>query len=275
MAQCGGYEQVSVLDFFANHPVFMRQEFAAFLKYRGAGSPRTVASHLLRYLAAGRIGRVKRGVYFAAGPGEAADRAALDFLLVASRLTPDSVLAYHTALEAHGYAQSLFERLTFLTTSKAKPVRFRGREFVPVLPLSGLRRKRKSFVLCTEVERRGLACRVTSVERTVVDVLDRPDLSGGLEEVWRSLAGLPMLDLDAVVEYVRLCGQATLAAKVGFFLTQHREALGVPDAVFGRLRKLRPRQPHYLDRRLGGKMAADWNLIVPAAIMNREWEAVR
>jgi predicted transcriptional regulator of viral defense system len=129
--------------------------------------------------------------------------------------------------------------------------------------------------LCTEVERRGLSCRVTSVERTLVDVLDRPDLAGGLEEVWRSLTSLPMLDLDAVVTYVRLCGQAMLAAKVGFFLAQHREALGVPEAVFARLRKLRPRQSRYLDRRLGGKMASDWNLIVPAPIVSREWEAVR
>ena len=190
-------------------------------------------------------------------------------------MAPDAVLAYHTALEAHGYAQSLFERLFFLTTTKAKPARFRDRQFVPVLPLAGLRRKQQAFVFCEEVERKGLPCRVTAVERTLVDVLDRPDLAGGLEEIWRSLASIPMLDAEMVVEYVRLCGQATLAAKVGFYLDQHREALSVPDSVLKRLQDLRPRQPRYLDRRLGGKMAAVWNLIVPAPIANREWEAVR
>lgn len=102
-----------------------------------------------------------------------------------------------------------------------------------------------------------------------------PDLAGGLEEVWRSLTGVPMLDLKMVVEYVRLCGQATLAAKVGFFLTRHRDALGVPERVLTRLRRLRPRQPRYLDRRLGGKMVADWNLIVPTPVLNRDWEVVR
>lgn len=264
---------MTVLDFLAAHPVFTRQEFGTFLQQEGVGSARTAESHLLRYLASRRIGRVKRGVYFAAGPGERAERAALDFLLVASRLTPDAVLGYHTALETHGYAQSLFERLFFLTASKAKPVAFRGRRFVPVVPSATLRRKKKAFVFCTEVERRGLPCRVTTVERTLVDVLDRPDLAGGLEEAWRSLAGIPMFDLEVVVKYVRLCGQATLAAKVGFFLEQHRETHGVSEQVLTRLRRMRPEQPHYLDRKLGGRMAAGWNLIVPAAILGREWEA--
>ncbi len=266
---------MSVLDFFAMYPVFTREEFVRFLAGRGASSIETANAHLRRYQAAGRIARVKRGVYIAARPGEGATKSPVDFLLVASRLTPDAVLAYHTALEAHGYAQSVFERLFFLTTTKAKPVRFRERQFVPVLPLAGLRREQQAFVFCGEVERSGLPCRVTTVERTLVDLLDRPDLAGGLEEVWRSLAGIPMLDLSTVVEYVRLCGQATLAAKVGFYVAQHREALSVPDSVLKRLQELRPRQPRYLDRRLGGKMAVDWNLIVPMPIVNRDWEAVR
>jgi len=265
---------VPVLDFFSAHPVFTREEFAHFLRGRLVKSARTTESHLLRYLTSGRIGRVKRGVYFSAGPGETAENASLDFLLVASRLTSDGVLAYHTALEAHGYAQSLFERLYFLTTSKAKALTFRGGHFIPVSPSAALRRKKKPFTLSTEVERRGLPCRVTTLERTLVDVLDRPDLAGGFEEVWRSLSSVPLFDLNVVVNYVRLCGQATLAAKVGFFLERRQAALGVPQTVLERLRRMRPKQPHYLDRKLGGKMAPGWNLMVPAPVLAGEWERV-
>lgn len=114
---------------------------------------------------------------------------------------------------------------------------------------------------------------MTTLERTLVDVLDRPDLAGGLEEAWRSLAGVPLFDLEAVLDYVRLRGQATLAAKVGFFLEQRKDALGVRDEALARLRRLRPRQPHYLDRRLGGRLAPGWNLIVPTTILARAWEA--
>lgn len=264
-----------VVDFFASHPVFSRDEFVQFLKQRGAPSVETANVHLKRYLASGRIARVKRGVYVAAGPGETAHRGALDFPLVASRLVPDAVLAYHTALEVHGYAQSLFERLFFLTASKAKPLTFRHRRFVPVAPPKPLRGQSQYFSHTTEVERRGLSCRVTTLERTVVDVLGRPDLAGGLEEVWRSLAGIPLLDLGAVLEYVRLRGLATLAGRVGLFLEQRKGALAVPAHVLDALRAIRPKQVQYLDRRHRGRLAPGWNLIVPEALLSRDWEAIR
>jgi predicted transcriptional regulator of viral defense system len=185
------------------------------------------------------------------------------------------VLAYHTALEAHGYAQSVFERLFFLTQHKVKAVTFRGRGFVPVAPPQVLQRKRLSDTSTVELERRGLTFRATSVERTAVDVLDRPDLAGGLEEVWRSLAAVPLLDLRVVVEYVRLRGLATLAAKVGLFLERHSEHFSVPARVLDELQSLRPRAPHYLDRSRRGKLVPAWNLIVPTALHEGEPEAIR
>ncbi len=261
-------------DFFSGHPVFTRDEFAAAIAEGQKALRRTVDSHLGLYLRAGRIGRVKRGVFFAASPGEAASKSPVDFLLVASRLAPDAVLGYHTALEAHGYAQSVYERLFFLTQHKVKATTFRGRVFVPVAPPRALQRKRLSHTSVVEVERRGLAYRVTSLERTTVDALDRPDLTGGLEEAWRSLSAIPLLDLRAVLEYVRLRNLATLAAKVGLFLDRHKNHFSVPAPMLEELRSLRPRAPHYLDRSARGKLVAPWNLIVPTVLLEGDWEAV-
>jgi predicted transcriptional regulator of viral defense system len=266
---------VKPLDFFSLHPVFTRDQFAAAIRDGRHTPRRTVDSHLGTYLRAGRIGRVKRGVFFAGRPGDAVASAPVDFLLVASRLAPDAVLAYHTALEAHGYAQSVFERLFFLTQRKVKPLAFRGRTFVPVVPPQVLQRKELSETSTVELERRGLTVRATSVERTAVDVLDRPDLAGGLEEVWRSLSAIPLLDLRAVVEYVQLRELATLAAKVGLFLEQHREHFSVPAHALEVLRSRRPRAPHYLDRSKSSKLVANWNLIVPTVLLESEPEAVQ
>lgn len=263
------------LDFFSTHPVFTRDEFASALAHGRTPSSQTVDSHLGRYLRAGRLGRVKRGVFFTARPGEAVANSPVDLLLVASRLAPDAVLGYHTALEAHGYAQSVYERFFFLTQRKVKTVTFRGRAFVPVTPPQVLQRKRLSHTLTVELERRGLSCRVTSLERTAVDALDRPDLAGGLEEAWRSLSAIPLLDLRVVVDYVRLRNLATLAAKVGLFFERHKDHFSVPARVLEELQSLRPRAPHYIDRSAGGKLVATWNLIVPAVLLEGEWEAVR
>ena len=123
-------------------------------------------------------------------------------------------------------------------------------------------------------ERRGLPCRVTTVECTLVDVLDRPDLAGGFEELWRSLSSGPLINLGIVIDYVRFCGQATLPAKVGFFLERHQAALGVPRTVLEHLRRMWPNQPNYLGRKVGGPMAPGWNLLVPAPVLADEWERV-
>lgn len=266
---------MKILDFFTAHPVFTREELAQGIGKGRAARRSTVDSSLGRYQRAGRIGRVKRGVFFVAGPGETAATSPVDFLLIASRLAPDAVLGYHTALEAHGYAQSVYERLFFLTERKSKPVMFRGRLFTPVAPPLVLQRRRESDTFTTEVERRGVACRVTTLERTLVDALDRPDLTGGLEEAWRSLSAIPLLDLAHVLEYVGVRHVATLAAKVGLFLERHREQFAVRAEVLDALRALRPRQPHYLDRATGGKLVTPWNVMVPRALMEGEWEAVR
>ena len=115
--------------------------------------------------------------------------------------------------------------------------------------------------------------RVANLERTLVDVLDRPELTGSWEEIWRSLESIEFFDIEQVVEYVLLLGNATTAAKVGFFLEQHKEDLMVDDGHLKPLRKLRPRQPHYLMRgkRKHGRWMKKWNLMVPDEILNQSW----
>lgn len=191
-------------------------------------------------------------------------------------MTDDAVLAYHTALEIHGRAYSVYRRFTYLSRRPSQPVRFRGFEFRCVVAPKVLRDRDQESFGVTEIERQGLPVRVTDLERTFVDALDRPDLCGGREEVWRSLESIEYLKLDEVVKYVRLPGKPTTAARVGFFLQQHREALMVDEKQLGKLRKLAPRQPHYLERRnrSGGTLLKDWNLIVPEDVVNRSWAEV-
>jgi len=118
------------------------------------------------------------------------------------------------------------------------------------------------------IDRAGLDIRVTGLERTFVDVLNRPDLTGSWEEIWRSLESVEFLNLDKVALYVDLLGNATTAAKVGFFLEQHRDSLIVDEAHLKTFRDRLPRQPHYLERsrRKAGRCFAAWKLVVPEEI---------
>lgn len=262
-------------EFFNSTPVFTRAEFEAARAATAKRSPRTTDSLLRRYVADERLVRVRGGVYVVVPRGADAATAPVDPYLVATKLSPDATLGYHAALQFWGKAYSVWQRFHFLTESSTRAFEFRGLEFVPVkvpIPLRGLP---AADLQVTEQRHGGGTVRVTTLERTLVDVLDAPANAGGWEEIWRSLEMIEFFDLDAVILYTSKLGSALTAARVGFFLDQHRETLMVEESHLERLRKLRPRQPRYLDaRRTPGKLVASWNLIVPEEVLGRTWAEV-
>jgi predicted transcriptional regulator of viral defense system len=262
-------------EFFDSTPVFTRTEFDAARASSAHRSRRTTDSLLRRYVAAGRLLRLRAGLYAVVPRGADDATAPVDPYLVATKLAPDATAAYHAALQFWGKAYSVWQRFHFVTETSTRALRFRGLEFVPVKLQRPLRQLPTSERYVTEQRHGGGVVRVTTLERTLVDVLDAPSNAGGWEEVWRSLELIEFFDLDAVISYAVKLGSALTAARVGFFLEQHRETLMVEDKHLDQLRRLRPRQPRYLDaRRNPGKLVAAWNLIVPEDVLRRTWADV-
>jgi predicted transcriptional regulator of viral defense system len=264
-------------DFFAQHPLFRTEEVAAYLAEHGSGNPLTRKSLLTHHEKQGHVLRVRRGLYASVPAGTSPDAAPIDPFLLAGMAAPDSVLAYHTALAVHGKTYSVHRQFQFLTETNARPFKFRDGQFRPVrFPKALVAAGQQRFDV-GETERSGLTVHVTGLERTMVDVLDRPDLGGGWEQVWRSLESVEFFDLDRVVEYALLLGNATTVAKVGFYLEQHRETLMVEDTHLARLRERRPTVPRYVEPRGRGraKLLSAWNLLVPVELIERSWEAER
>ena len=263
-------------DFFAKHPVFILAEFAAWYGFRHAVGARTVETILFYHTRRGRLVRVRRGFYAVVPAGSRAASLPVDPFLLAAKMTDDAVLAYHTALEFHGKAHTVTQEFLYLTKRAARPFTFRGQRFQGLSIPPALRVKKAEHFGVVTADRMGLDVRVTSLERTMVDVLDRPQFGGGWEEIWRSLESVEFFDLDAVIEYTLLLGNATTVAKVGFFLEQHKGALMVEDKHLERLRAHRPREPHYLSRRdrKAGKLVSGWNLIVPSEVLERRWQEI-
>jgi len=262
--------------FFSKHPVFTVREFADFLAECGSANQWTRKALLAHHQKQGRILRVRRGLYVVVSPGVEPENCPVDPYLLAAKMTDDAVLGYHTALEFYGKAYSVHERFLYLTCRPLRPMKFRSYHFQSVLFPKALRDKSKQAFGVTGRERAGVSVSVTSLERTLVDLLDRPNLGGGWEEIWRSLEAVEFFDIDQVVEYALLLGNATTMAKVGFFLEQHYEALMVDDVHLRPLRENRPRNPHYLVRKSQrpGHLVAGWNLIVPVEILERSWAEV-
>lgn len=264
-------------DFLNTHSVFRTDEFGDHLSEKDSRNVRTRDSLLRHYTRIGRILSVRRGLYAVVSPGQTTETAQPDPFLLASRMTPDAVLAYHTALEFHGRAYSAFHVFTYLSRTVTRSAEFRGNTFRGAAFPKSLLAKGSEHLGVETADRSGLEVRVTSLERTLVDVLDRPATSGGWEEIWRSLESVEYFDLEQVTDYALMLGNATTVAKVGFYLEQHAQQLMVEGSSLARLRAHVPKAVHYLDRSTRGpaRLADPWNLIVPERILNRTWEEVR
>ena len=259
-------------DFFATHPVFTHAEYVAAHTATGRSS-RTSNNLLAMHLRAGRLVRVRRGLYAAVPPGVDPQHATVDPYLVASKLADDAAVAYHAALQFHGKAYSVWHRFHYVTGARAKPTRFRALEFLPAQAPVAVRSLPDLGGGVVEHRHAGGVVRATSLERTLVDVLDRPDRAGGWEEVWRSLEMVEFFDLDAVADYALKLGTALTVARVGFYLEQHRDALMVDDQHLEALQRHAPAQPLYLDsKRESGRLVSGWNLVVPERVLERSWE---
>ncbi len=260
-------------DFFDRNPVFMREEFLAL---KGSGrSPLTSRNLLAHHTSRGRLVRVRRGLYATVPRGVEPGAARVDPYLMATKLAPDAVVAYHSALQFHGKAYSATNRFTYLTRRRLRALRFRDAEFVAVRCPASLRVLPDMGGGVLDQPHAGGHVRVATLERTLVDVLDAPQHGGGWEEVWRSLESVEFFDLDAVVKHALKLDSSLTVARVGFFLDQHRETLMAEERHLAALRKRAPAQPLYLDRkREPGKLVRAWNLVVPERVLTRSWAAV-
>lgn len=258
--------------FFRKHPVFTIDDLKKYLSSHGQPGQRTHEALLAYYRKTGRVIQIRRGLYAVIPKGADPENHPVDLFLVAGKMTQDSILSYHTSLEYFGKAYSVFTQIIYSASRPPNAFIFRSHRIQGTKFPKALLQKNKEHMEVSTEDRKGLKIRVATLERTLVDVLDRPYLSGSWEEIWRSLESIEFFNLDSVVEYALTLENKTTAAKVGFFLEQHSESLMVKDYHLDSLQKLRPCQPHYMERtkRKSGSYNSDWNLVVPNALIDPE-----
>lgn len=267
---------MKVSKFFQSNPVFRHEMFAAFLNANGTRTAKTREALLAYHVNKGHLLRVRRGLYAVVPEGINPKRHQVDPYLLGAHMTEDAVLAYHSALQFHGKAYSMHYRFPYLSRHSRRSFGFQGLEFTAALFPKTLKTNNSELFGVETYNHIGGKVRVTNLERTMVDVLMRPDLCGGWEEVWRCLESVEYFNLTQVIDYVLMTRSATAVAKVGFFLEQHRNTLMVEEAQLDLLRKHIPNQPCYLDRsrREPGKLVNSWQLVVPPTVLERTWEEV-
>jgi predicted transcriptional regulator of viral defense system len=140
-----------------------------------------------------------------------------DALAVGTFLAPDGAAAYRSATRHWNWTTQLPSPVTFMTPRR----RFNNSPTVLGVPYRFvLVRPDRLFGVFRAFEG-GLPVHVTERERTIVDMMDRPDLCGGIAEVVEALrTGWPECDPVRVVEYVQRHGGGTVPKRLGFLVEQ-------------------------------------------------------
>ena len=256
--------------FFDEKPVFTTGEFA--IAFPGKGK-RTNQSLLDYHVAAGNILRVRRALYASIPLSSNVEKFVVDPLLIASKITEDSVVSYHSALRYYGLAHSARRIVTFTTKSRnIKSFEFQNSLFQPVLTSKALVDASLENLLVSQVNYQGGVLKVSTQERTFVDCVERLDLVGGVEELIRSSEEFFVLQIDEVARYALALKNATTIAKTGFFT----DFINIKTHSYDSLLELQNHLPHspvYLFRKQRhGKLVKKWNLIVPEWVLERRWE---
>ena len=268
------YKQRDMDAFFGSHPVFRIDELRNYRAAAVAPGGRNVESLLNYHHKTGRIELIRQGVYAAVSKGGANAHTKVDPLLIAGRCVPDAVIVNHGALEFHGLVYSQFHTYTFQSQTTSRPFEYQGNRFVPLAPPRALVRTGSESFETKTGERHGLSVTVSSIERTLVDVINTPRWSGSWEEIWRSLDLIEFIDPDRVLRYLRALGNATTAARVGWFIDSRRERFMIDEGQLGEMHALQPVKPVYFDRNYVGptRFVPEWNLVVPVYIAETGWE---
>jgi predicted transcriptional regulator of viral defense system len=262
---------MKIKHFFEAHPVFRYEEFSAFMVANGITRPASWRQQLSYHQKAGHLIHIRKFLY-AVKPMLSQEQW-IDPYLIASKATADAIIAYHTALELHGIAYTTFNEFTFLANRQISSFTYEAQHFRPIIQPKALMQGSQIDYGIELTQRSGLSVKLTCLERTIVDVLDRPDLGGGWEEIWRSLDNVTQLNTKRLIEYALLLNNATTIAKVGYFLEQRPSHFTLEKIHLEKLLSHIPKQPHYMSRESGeGKYIEKWQLIVPLTIINRTWE---
>lgn len=264
---------MSFETFLKKHPLFHRQELVEYLQEQGNYNQNTLKAALQYHLAQKHIARIRRSYYVVTDellPGSVIES---DPILIAGNMTKDAVISYHSAMAFHAFAYSIMSVTYFNSIERIGSINRKFGQFKQIIHPIALK-PNDIFLETKKYDRMGLDIRVTSVERTLVDSLNRPNLSGGWEEIWRSFESVNFLDLERLINYALRLNNSTTIAKLGFFLEQHKDQFSVNELELSKLTHHRPKTRHYMDRKYKGSVSnlSRWNLIVPDILISKTWE---
>ena len=171
-------------------------------------------------------------------------------------------ISYYTALQIHGLAQRT-SNVYYVTTTK-KINSFESQHYI-IKIVTTLERYFFGFI---QLNYGAEKFYVSDVERTVLDILNRPEYAGGFQEVIMSILDIPELDFQKLYKYLQNFDKKILYHRIGYLFDSpvFHETFDVPETFLQKVKKNIRSINYFNNSNKIGNFNKDWNLIVPLEI---------
>ncbi|MFW6041305.1 MAG: type IV toxin-antitoxin system AbiEi family antitoxin domain-containing protein [Thermoplasmatota archaeon] len=218
------------------------------------------AEHITNLRKKGYFKKIRRGLY-AISPPDMLDQDEIkpDKFLVASKIKDDYYLSHHSALEFHGLAQALHNRVYITSKTSGRSFTYSGIDY-KIITTKHLFGFEKDHHLNSTIK-------VSDREKTILDCIRTPKYAGGWEELMKSLEMIPNINKKTLLRYLQKINEKSLYQKTGFVLENIvlENFEDISDELLSKVGK----RTYYLDKDKESYYVKRWNLMVPKRF--KEW----
>ena len=205
--------------------------------------------------------RVKRGLYVRVPESVILKKSPFkeDMILIASHLCEEYFLSHYSALQLHNLTDRYSNTVYLSSPKHQRNLTFYDNyyRFVKIT--------KESWFGIGTMDYYNRKIKVSDLERTIIDVVDRPMLSGGWTEVIECLKNLESIDEKKLLHYIKRYNNKKTARIIGYLISHLLEDT-ISNNFKKQIKKISGNYNYYIDKEEKGSYVKEWNLIIPNAI---------
>jgi len=207
------------------------------------------------------VERVKSGLFVRIPESVILDRQqyAEDAILIAAKATKNSYLSYYTALTIHGLSERYTKHIYVTTTTHQRNIHYHDItiNYIQTIP--------KKYFGTTTLSYSNEQIQISDIERTIIDIINKPQHAGGWAETINCLKNLDKVNYKKITTYLKKYDNKTTARKIGYII-ENLNNLSPSKQILKQIKQLSGSNDIYFDTTKKGIYNSAWNLIIPKNI---------
>ena len=220
---------------------------------------RNIASDMVKKNAAERV---KPGLFIRIPESVILDKQKYteDAILIGAKASTKSFLSHYTALTIHGLAERYTTQIYITTTKHQRNIKYHGNtiRYLQIIP--------EKFFGYENIKYSNTNIQVSNLERTIIDVIDKPKYAGGYNATINCLKNIDNIQYEKLLSYLKRINSRTIIRKTGYLL-EKLDNLNPPKKILKEIKGISGLHDIYFDKNKKGKYDKEWNIIIPKNIL--------